>query len=316
MNSNTKIIDTIIVIPICGFANRLKFLASVDSLARKLKCKHVKVLWKATTECNISAATVFKSLSTMKFIDELPPREELLYYGHIQLSDILVRLKHEANARSTLVIEGGHEHKHEAITDTQFIKQKMAFFKSIVWSDFMASRLNKFEDMPPVGIHYRHPVKSTDEADINANPLINFAVNSPFSEFEKIIKRCKVNSFFISNSLYHKKYINDNFNTKVRVINLADNNDRSNDESMINSVVEFILLSRCDVIVGSYYSSFSDEASYFTLAPKVLPMNDQIFEKKEICEQFIDKYHSVSKPMRFDDYLILNPNINTIINTF
>lgn len=315
MNSNKKIIDTIIVIPICGFANRLRFLASVESIARKLKVRNVKVLWKTTTDCNISAVTVFKSLGTMKFIDELPPREELLYYGHIHLSEIIVRLKHEANARSTLVLEGGHEHKHDSFTDTDFLRQKMAFFKSIVWSDFVLERLKEFEDMPTVGIHYRHPVKATDEADINANPLINFAVNSPFSEFEKIIKRCKVNSFFISNSLYHKKYINDNYNNqKVRVINLADNNDRSKDESMINSVVEFVLLSRCDIIIGTYYSSFSDEASYFNLAPKVLPLNDQIFDKKELCEQFIDKYHSVSKPMKFDNYLVLHPNIKQIVN--
>ena len=317
MNSYNKIIDTIIVIPICGFANRLKFLASVESIARKLKIKNVKVLWKNTTDCNISAATVFKSLGKMKFIDELPPRDGLLYYGHIHLNDILSRLKHEANAKSTLVLEGGHEHKHNTLTDTEFLKQKKAFFKSIVWSDLIMSRLEEFQDMPTVGIHYRHPVKETDEADINANPLINFAVNSPFSEFENIIKRCKVNSFFISNSLYHKKYINDNYcNQMVRVINLADNNDRSKDESMINSVVEFVLLSRCEVIIGTYYSSFSDEASYFNLAPKVLPLNDEIIEKKDICDQFIDKYHSASKPMRFDNYLILNPNIELITHTF
>lgn len=315
MNNNKNIIDTIIVIPICGFANRLKFLASVESIARKLKIRNVNVLWKSTTDCNITAETAFKSMGTMTFIDQLPPRDELLYYGHIHLNDILSRLKHEPNAKSTLVLEGGHEHKHTTLTDTDFLKQKMAFFNSIEWSDLVMSRLEEFEDIPSVGIHYRHPVKETDEADINANPLINFAINSPFSEFEKIIKRCKVNSFFISNSLYHKKYINDNHNNqKVRVIHLADNNDRSKDESMINSVVEFVLLSRCEVIIGTYYSSFSDEASYFNLAPKVLPLNDEILDKKDLCDQFIDKYHSVSKPMRFDNYLILNPNIKQMIH--
>jgi hypothetical protein len=321
MNSTKKIkdriIDRIIVIPICGFANRLKFLASVDSIAKKLKVKNVNVLWKTTADCNISAVSIFKSMGTMTFIEDLPPREGLLYYGHIHLNDIMTRLKHEPNIKSTLVLEGGHEHKHTSFSDTEFLKYKMAFFKSIVWSDLIMNRLDEFRDIPSVGIHYRHTVKITDDADINANPLINFAVNSPFSEFEKIIKRCKVNSFFISNSLYHKKYINENYNIqKVRVLNLADNNDRSKDDSMINSVVEFVLLSRCDVIIGSYYSSFSDEASYFNLAPKVLPLNDQIFDKKELCEQFIDKYHSSSKPMRFEDFLILNPNIKLITTIF
>lgn len=48
-------------------------------------------------------------------------------------------------------------------------------------------KVDEHVDIPSVGIHYRHPVKETDESDINANPLINFAINSPFSEFEKII---------------------------------------------------------------------------------------------------------------------------------
>jgi len=315
MTSNKINVDTIIVIPICGFANRLKFLTSVDIIARKLRCKDVKVLWNATSDCNITAHAVFKKLGSMELISELPPRDELLYYGHIHLHDIMTRLKHETNMRSTLVLEGGHEHKHD-MTDIDFLKQKSKFYNSIIWSDSVMKKVDEHVDIPSVGIHYRHPVKETDESDISANPLINFAINSPFSEFEKIIKKCKSKCFFISNSLYHKSYINDNYSKKVSVINLAENNDRSNDDSMLNSVVEFILLSRCDMIIGTYYSSFSDEAAYFKLIPKILPMNEVILEKKDLCEQFMAKYHSVSKPVNIDNYLVINPNLKELITHF
>jgi hypothetical protein len=40
--------------------------------------------------------------------------------------------------------------------------------------------------------------------------------------------------------------------------------DRSNSCSMKQSVIEFILLSRCRFIVGTYRSSFSDEAAIFS----------------------------------------------------
>lgn len=312
-------LDTIIIIPCCGFANRLKFIASVDIIARKLKCKNVKVMWNTTTDCNITVESLFNKLGNMEFISELPPKDELLYYGHVHLDDIINKLKHEPNMRSKLVVEGGHEHKYD-MTDVEFFKQKSKFYNSIIWSDYIYKLLGDYTavgvPLPPVGVHYRHPVKETDEADINANPLINFAINSPFSEFEKLIKKCKSKCFFISNSLYHKTYINDNYSKKVTVINLIENNDRSNDESMLNSVVEFIILSRCDVIIGTYYSSFSDEASYFKMIPKILPINELILDKKELCIQFMDKYHSTSKPVKVDNYLLMNPNYKELITHF
>lgn len=315
MTANKINIESIIVIPICGFANRLKYLASVDMISKKMKCKDVKVLWNTTSECNIAADIIFKKIGNMELINKLPPRDELLYYGHIHLHDIMTRLKHETNMKSTLVLEGGHEHKYD-MTDIEFMKQKSKFYNSILWSDSVLNQVEKYGNLPPIGIHYRHPVKETDEADINTNPLINFAINSPFSEFEKLIKKCKSKCFFISNSLYHKSYINENYNKKVSVINLAENNDRSNDFSMMNSVIEFILLSRCDMIIGTYFSSFSDEAVYFKFISKVLPMNELIIGKKDLCVQFIDKYHSVSKPVNIDNFMIINPDLKELISHF
>ena len=88
-------ISTIICVPICGFANRLKFLASIDGIAKKLKCKDVKVVWNKTMDCNISHTDIFDKISGLEFIYEtdVPPKDQVLYYGYIHMDSIQVKLK-------------------------------------------------------------------------------------------------------------------------------------------------------------------------------------------------------------------------------
>ena len=309
-------IETIIAVPNLGFANRLKFMASVDTLSRKLKSKRILVLWETGAECRIPHEVIFEKINNFEFIDVLPERDEYITFGHIHLENVSQKLKEEKSDRTTLVVMGGHEYKHPSDSHLEHIKQKCKFYNSIIWSDAVKQQLKTYVETPTIGIHYRHSIKTHDEADIASNPLINFAVNSPFSEFEKFIKKCKHKCFFISNSQYHKNYINENFSKKVKVINLDENNDRASEDSMFLSIIEFILLTKSDMIVGSYYSSFSDEASYFNIIPKIMPMNPFVFEKKETIDNFTERYHTSVKPTYIDQYFVLNSNIKSIVNTF
>lgn len=310
-------ISTIICVPICGFANRLKFLASIDGIAKKLKCKDVKVVWNKTMNCNIYHTDIFDKISGLEFISEsdVPPKDQMLYYGYIHMDSIQVKLKEEQSVKSILLIEGGHESKHMDTSLVDFIKTKTKFYNSIVWSKNLCTRLDNFGEIPTIGIHYRHVNKTYDSADVKANPLINFSLNSPFSEFEEFIKKNKHKMFFISNSLYHKKYIEEKYSKKVTIINDNEDNERNSTESMLNSVFEFILLTKCELIVGSYFSSFSDEASYFNMVPKVMPLLSKIVNNQTDIQIFKRQYHSVNKPCLFDKYLVLNADIKKLINT-
>ena len=42
---------------------------------------------------------------------------------------------------------------------------------------------------------------------------------------------------------------------------------------MIQSIVEFRLMCDSKLIIGSYFSSFSDEASFFNIIPKIIPID-------------------------------------------
>lgn len=310
-------ISTIICEPFCGFANRLKFLASIDGIAKKLKCKDVKVLWKKTLDCNISHTDIFDKIGGFEFISEteVPPKEDMLYYGYIHMDSIQVKLKEEHADKNILLIEGGHESKYMDTSFVDFMKIKHKFYNSIVWSKELRTKLENFGDVPTIGIHYRHVNKTYDSADVKANPLINFSLNSPFSEFEEFIKKNKQKMFFISNSLYHKKYMEDKYSKKLSIIHNDEDNERNSKESMLNSVFEFILLTKCELIVGSYFSSFSDEASYFNMIPKVMPILPKIMNNESDIHIFKRQYHSVNKPCLFDKYLVLNPDMKKLINT-
>lgn len=310
------VLNEIIAVPLCGFANRLKFLASIHGIAKKLKIKTVKVVWRSSMDCNLSHSDVFKSIRTMTFIsdDDLPPKHNIMYYGYVHMNEIMATLDEDLQVeenknKTSLLIEGGHESKHPEMSLIEFLRHKQKFYKSICWSAAIEKQLKQFsnESFPKVGFHYRHVNKETDEADVKANTLIDFSYNSPFNIFEEMMNKFKQPFFFISNSFYHKKYVEENCKKGV-VIHIEDSNNRSLKESMLKSVIEFILLSRCEVIIGSYYSSFSDEPSYFNFSSKVMPISPCISDNQNNLQYFTKNYHSVLKPVSIDKYIVLNPN--------
>ena len=48
---------------------------------------------------------------------------------------------------------------------------------------------------------------------------------------------------------------------------------RNSLRGMVSSIIDFMVLAHADVIIGSYYSSFSDEASFFAMVPKITPLS-------------------------------------------
>lgn len=318
------VLNEIIAVPLCGFGNRLKFLASISIIARKLKIRSIKILWRPTIDCNIPHTDIFKTIRSMTFVteDDIPDKSKIMYYGYVHMNEILATLDEdievlENESKTTLMIEGGHECKHSKTTLIDFIRQKQKFYNSITWTNTIEKSVKDMcnDDFPKIGFHYRHVNKENDEADVKANPLINFSYNSPFNIFEDKMRQMKHPFFFISNSFYHKKYVTDNI-AKGVVINLHDNNNRSSKDSMLQSVVEFVLLTRCDVIVGSYFSSFSDEATYFKMNMKVMPLAGNISSSQQHLSVFMKNYHSVLKPVCFDNYLVLHPNTQELVTYF
>ena len=69
------------------------------------------------------------------------------------------------------------------------------------------------------------------------------------------------------------------------------------------------------MIVGSYLSSFSDEASYINNIPKLIVLSDTIKNNKDKLNKFSESYHSSNIQFLFNN-LCINSNSKTIIECF
>lgn len=274
-------IKNIIIIPICGFANRLRFISSSIILFKEFGIIP-KIHWTPSTDCNISHSDIFKSFNNIEFIDIIP--EKYLFYGHIHLSEVINRLKAQTNLINyeTLIVAGGHEYKVDSLTNTKYISLKTQLYQNIQWNEAILSKISEIKNNigiinnEYITIHYRDIDNRFDTQDLKKSDNIDFNNNSPLSEFIKYsssIKKYKI-------LLFSNSDIVEIPNT-IRISNKIC--DRNKTDSMIQSIIEFILMSNSKLIIGTYYSSFSDEACFFNCIPKIIPINSNIDYRNYHC---------------------------------
>jgi hypothetical protein len=265
-------IKNVIIIPICGFANRLRFINSCVYLFKQYDIIP-SIHWKTTEECNIDHLEIFKELSGLEFVSKIP--KDVIYYSHIHLAYVieqLGKLSGESRNINTLVVTGGHEYRPPNTSELKFIAVKNQFYKKIEWTEYINNEVSKIkknlgiEDNNYITVHYRSLDNRFDSKDLKNSDNINFNDNSPLKEFKRYIEQISDTKIvLISNS----QDINiDN------VLRISDKDcDRNNKDSMIQSIVEFNIMCDSKLIIGSYFSSFSDEAAFFNIIPKIIPID-------------------------------------------
>ena len=85
--------------------------------------------------------------------------------------------------------------------------------------------------------------------------------------------------------------------------------DRSENKDMLSSIIDFNLLCRSSIIIGNYFSSFSDEASFFKLLPKITPLSDKLLEN---IQTTVNNYHCLNYSF-IDNIAAVNFNDNLLI---
>ena len=73
---------------------------------------------------------------------------------------------------------------------------------------------------------------------------------------------------------------------------------------MKSALIDFHILSKASFIIGSYYSSFSDESSFFNMIPKIIPLSKKLYKKTD--------YHCINYKI-VNDVGYLNYDHNCII---
>ena len=308
----------LIVITTQGFGNRLKILASSKILSDYLNIP-LFVCWDDTADCSIKLDDIFDEKNTINQItlDEFKDTK-YVFFGRVHTNSIFDNImevvEDKDNEFDYLLIEGGHEFKYKDIQRLQFLQQKQAFYRSLKFNNNIIERYNNF--ISEVGekyitIHYRDINETFDSLDIKHNSVVNFVENSPINKFFEVVEKLKSNLpiVIVSNTKrfyteYSKKYGEEGvFTTGIEIC------DRSKSDNMISSLVDFNILANSSLIIGNYFSSFSDEASFFNLIPKITPLSNELIEN---IQTTVNNYHCLNYSF-IDNIAALNFNDKLLI---
>tara|TARA_A100001011_G_scaffold380310_1_gene447472 strand:- start:138 stop:1109 length:972 start_codon:yes stop_codon:yes gene_type:complete len=278
----------IIIIPTQGFANRLRMIASSYILCKFIETP-LHVCWISSIECNVEYHDIFHD-DDFNIINLNEFQESnYLYFGRHHTQNIINNIIdiHHSKEKTCdyFILEGGHEFKPPTLSVQSFVYQKHMFYNSLKFSSIIRDKVTSFSALydlnRTIGIHYRDIINKYDNNDILNNDLINFTKNSPIEKFENIIINLKNisnydNLLVVSNNpeIYHK--FKNNIKSKSFIKTNTELYDRNNKNAIIDSVTDFLILSKTCMIIGTFYSSFSDEASFVNFIPKITPISDSI----------------------------------------
>lgn len=291
----------IIVIPTQGFANRLRMIISAKIYSASLNLP-LFVCWVANEECNIELNNIFVENQFNVISFNNLQNTKYCYFGQVHTNQILDKIDQVIqdidNKYEYILLEGGHEFTN--ISRLKYLAAKQGIYKKLIFTDYINQKFidyyecNIDKSKKQVGIHYRDIISKYDEQDITNNDVVNFTKNSPIDKFVEVIENIKdANTEFIvvSNSDIIYNRLVTHFPGKKFINSPSFAYDRSLNNDMIDSIIDFIILSRCDLLIGSYFSSFSDEASFLNMIPKITPLSNELSAN---ITPTVQKYHCLN----------------------
>jgi len=315
----------IIIIPTHGFGNRLKMLAS--SVIYSKECDlSLFVCWQSTPDCNIPLSDIFAKENNINEIsfDEVQ-KSKYCYFGQVHTNTLFDKitevLDDVENTYEYILLEGGHEYKPANIPRLKYLQLKKNFYKSLLFTDDINSKLKAFRKKNNldrtskyIAIHYRDIDATHNTSDDQEDPIVNFVKNSPIEKFFEIVDKIKILHpiVVVSNTSEFYGHLKSKYSNKFNLCTTGvSRNNRDNRDDMIDSIVDFILLSQSELIIGSYFSSFSDEASFFKTIPKITPLHPELISN---ILQTVNNYHCLNYSF-IDNIAAINFNDKILIET-
>ena len=308
----------IVSIPSDGLANRLRNLCSSYIYAEFINVEKIYVHWMIDDN---SMKSEWNDLFKNKLeIIDLKNKENMISsqihnsnYLYLQPTgknyseDIYDQLTTETEY---LILESGNEFIHHKMNKKDYLLKKIEFYKSLQPIDKISNYINQYINIVQncIGIHYRDYNEISDSPEVlggsyDSHHWKRHQIPHVENIIEKYINQDKnIKFYFCSNSPEVKKYFENKYSNNILILEL-NSYDRNNKETTQLSLVEWYLLSNCNKIYGSLYSSFSDEACYLNKIEKLF-----IGDEKIIMENILKGYHSSSCLWNGNDWTV-NPKI-------
>jgi hypothetical protein len=261
---------TVLVKPAGGLCNRLRVVISALILAEHTgrKCS---LLWKPYNLCNCKYSDLF---SYDPIIDVIP-----IWYLKISRRLDLLPFRKVINKTGIIIDQGKLKEIGWIIDACQYENYDYLFFKDC-YSDFIPSNLSpeeykdkisyylqrlkplkliqkKLFDIPPntVGVHVRRKDNHLAR-EVSTEELFIENMHHGVSENQNV-------QFFLATDdpIVETRFKNI-FHDRI-IVYKKSAYSRNQKEAIQDALVDLLLLSRCEKILGSYYSSFGDIASLF-----------------------------------------------------
>ena len=270
----------IVVIPTQGFGNRLRMLSSSYILAQYMKLEHF-VVWEMDHTCFVDFDSVWTQhpFQTMEF--KTITESKYIYFGIVHTQNVMHKILNCGDV-DYVVLTGGHEFKHPAMNTDEYLHHKYKLYSKLRFHD-----VNKKLPTEYACVHIRN-VTPKDMNDVNKYDSCKFNYNSPIYKFLTLVEKINndVPIVIISNDSIVAKVFQEHFPKKKIHLSQPESFDRDSQNGMISAIQDFSIMTNALFVVGTYYSSFSDEASFFKMIPKVMPLAEHITSTTYHCSGF------------------------------
>ncbi len=258
----------LIVWPDGGLANRLRTLASAHVFAEKTNRKLILDWHKQD---------VFSADFDELFDSKIPTIEQLFKqtdvnsseFKHLDPTDTDFMKAYSGDER-VIYVHSGFNFTTPSLGFDEFIEEYIEFYRSLVFKPSIAksvkefSKNNGFNNGKVVGVHVRSWGLSNDDnrASIGTREAI---LNEFALEMQKAVTADPQILFFVATD--NPDNI-EKLRTKIgsdKILSYSnDSVQRSSLEDLKRAITEFLLLSKTRYIIGTYQSSFSEEAALLT----------------------------------------------------
>jgi len=262
---------SIVIIPTQGLCNRLRAIVSAHILAKHYETT-VYMIWNPEECCNCGFNDLF--MNTVKSIELNAIHSKKYVYNPSVHTEKTLRETPNLEELDYIVVQGGHEFKSPTMSEEEFIREKHLFYKQLICVPDIENYVtdltsNWFQsDRSVVGVHFRDFIEKHDEADGR-----NFAKESPIDSFVTRIREIhrsdsSVQFYVSSNSKLALETLQRRIPTANFIVESNVELNRYSVTGIKHALQSLIMISKTRYIVGTYMSSFSDEASFFRLIPK------------------------------------------------
>ena len=314
----------VVIIPTHGFGNRLKIIASAHIFCKQYKLP-LLICWQQTPDCNIKLSDVLTNQNSIEEIsfDDLQ-KSKYCYFGQVHTNTLFEKIDDVIDDMSDtydyLLLEGGHEFKSTKLSRLHFLQEKREFYNNLLFTDDIMNKVRQFKKQCNlekkaryISIHYRDIDPSVNQSDNQSDSILNFVKNSPIDSFFKTVDKFKVSRpiVIVSNTDKFYKHFKDKYSKQFEIYsrNIVQN-DRDSKEDMIDSIVDFIILSQSELVVGSYFSAFSDESTFVNMIPKITPLSPEL---EHNIVNTVNSYHCLNysfmdniAAVNFNDKILLD----------